>query len=138
MKKLSALLFLRIGLGINMLMHGLVRIPHLEVFASKMSEDFENTFLPTGIAKCFLYILPFLETSTGILILIGGKWTRNGLVLGVILLCMLMFGTTLKQDWNTAGTQLIYIIAFAYGLNLYDQETERKKKADIEISETED
>lgn|SRR5690606_35731646 len=128
MKRFSALLFLRIALGLNMLMHGLVRIPSLETFATKMAVGFHGTPIPGIAAKYFLYALPFAELITGILIL-SGKWTRTGLVAGVIILCVLMFGTTLKQDWDTAGTQLIYIVAFAYSLNLYDHEAEKKNTA---------
>lgn len=129
MKKLTPLFFLRIGLGINLLMHGLVRIPTLEDFASRTAIEFQSTALPITVAKYFLYILPFLELTTGILILSKGKLIRTGMVMGVIILCILTFGTTLKQDWNNSAIQLIYIIAFSYGLNLYEQERQSKIKA---------
>ena len=48
------------------------------------------------------------------------------MVMGVAILCILTFGTTLKQDWNNSAIQLIYIIAFSYGLNLYEQERQSK------------
>ena len=118
----SALFVLRLGLGINMLMHGLVRLPKLEAFATKMATGFEGTWLPAAIAKPFLYLLPILEFLTGILILAGGKWGRYGLMLCGLVLAALLFGTTLKEDWGTAGTQLIYVLATAYGLSLYEQQ----------------
>jgi thiosulfate dehydrogenase (quinone) large subunit len=117
----SPLFVLRLGLGINMLMHGLVRLPKLNAFATKMAAGFEGTFLPVALAKPFLLVLPVLEFLTGVLILLGGRWGRYGFMLCGLLLAALLFGTTLKEDWNTAGTQLIYVIATAYGLSLYQQ-----------------
>jgi len=118
----SALFILRLGLGINMLMHGLVRLPKLNAFATKMAAGFEVTFLPTALAKPFLLILPVLEFLTGLLILAGGKLGRYGLILCGLILAALLLGTTLKEDWGTAGTQLIYVLATAYGLALYEQQ----------------
>ena len=118
----SALFILRLGLGINMLMHGLVRLPKLNVFVSKMAAGFSDTLLPPIVVKPFLFTLPFLELSAGILILMGGKAGQYGLALCGLLLAALLFGTTLKQDWNTAGTQMIYVLATAYGLSLYKQQ----------------
>ncbi|MGV3588445.1 MAG: DoxX family protein [Adhaeribacter sp.] len=118
----SALFILRLGLGINMLMHGLVRLPKLNAFATKMAAGFEGTFLPTALAKPFLLILPILEFLAGVLILAGGKYGRYGLILCGLILGALLLGTTLKEDWGTAGTQLIYVLATAYGLALYEQQ----------------
>jgi len=118
----SALFILRLGLGVNMLMHGLVRLPKLNAFATKMATGFEGTLLAATLVKPFLLVLPFLELLTGLLLLAGGRWGRYGLVLCGLLLAALLFGTTLKEDWNTAGTQLIYVLATAYGLSLYEQQ----------------
>ncbi|GEO05632.1 hypothetical protein AAE02nite_32960 [Adhaeribacter aerolatus] len=118
----SALFILRLGLGINMLMHGLVRLPKLDAFATKMAAGFENYWLPTAVAKPFLMFLPILEFLAGLLILVGGKWGRYGFVLCGLILAALLFGTTLKEDWGTAGTQLIYVLATAYGLSLYERQ----------------
>ncbi|TZF86325.1 DoxX family protein (plasmid) [Pedobacter sp. BS3] len=128
--KITSLLILRIGLGINMLMHGLVRIPQLQEFAEKTALTFHGTFLPFPLIKLFLLVLPFMELATGLLIIFGGKWSRNGFVLCGIILCLLLFGTTLKEDWNTAGLQLIYMIAVAYGLSLYNQDNEKSTAED--------
>ena len=117
----SALFILRLGLGINMLMHGLVRIPKLNTFVFKMATGFTDTLLPEIIIKPFLFMLPFLELSVGILILVGGKAGQYGFALCGLLLAALLFGTTLKEDWGTAGTQMIYVLAAVYGLSLYAQ-----------------
>ena len=115
-----AQLVMRIGLGINMLMHGLIRIPKLSTFVSKMAVGFTHTLLPDILTKTFLYTLPFVELTSGILILLGGQFSKWGYFVGGLTVGALLFGTTLKEDWNTAGTQLIYIIAFYLALRGLD------------------
>lgn len=115
-----AQLVIRIGLGINMLLHGLVRIPKLSAFVSKMSSGFVNTILPDILTKAFLYTLPFVELASGILILLGGQLSKWGYFIGGLTVGALLFGTTLKEDWTTAGNQLIYIIAFYLALRGLD------------------
>jgi thiosulfate dehydrogenase [quinone] large subunit len=111
-----AQLVIRIGLGINMLMHGLVRIPKLGAFVSKTAVGFSQTILPPILTNGFLYTLPFLEFASGVLILLGGQFSRWGYVLGGAIIAMLLFGTTLKEDWAGAGNQMIYVIAFYLAL----------------------
>lgn len=115
-----AQLVMRIGLGINMLMHGLVRIPKLSAFVSKMAAGFTNTLLPVVLTKAFLYTLPFVELTSGILILLGGQFSKWGYFIGGLTIGALLFGTTLKEDWTTAGNQLIYVIAFYLALRGLD------------------
>ena len=126
-RKISALFVLRIGLGINMLMHGLVRIPKLSSFADKMAEGFSQTLLPDVLVRSFLLVLPLAEFAAGVLILWGGRWTRLGFVAGSFILAALLFGTTLKEDWGTAGSQLVYVIGFAFGIYLYDKDLHPEK-----------
>ncbi|MCX6217262.1 DoxX family membrane protein [Spirosoma sp.] len=121
-----AQLILRIGLGINMLMHGLVRLPKLSAFVDKTEAGFAATILPSLLTKAFLYTLPFLELATGILILLGSEFTRWGYFLGGILIAALLLGTTLKEDWNSAGTQMIYVIAFYLALRGLDPATRNR------------
>ncbi|MBD2752314.1 DoxX family protein [Spirosoma validum] len=115
-----AQLVIRIGLGINMLMHGLVRIPKLSAFVAKMGAGFANTILPEILTKTFLYTLPFVELTSGILILLGGQFSKWGYFIGGLTIGALLFGTTLKEDWTTAGNQLIYVIAFYLALRGLD------------------
>lgn len=111
-----AQLVMRIGLGINMLMHGLVRIPKLTTFVTKMGAGFSQTILPSFLTNAFLYTLPFLEFASGVLILVGGQFSRWGYLLGGCIIGALLFGTTLKEDWTGAGNQMIYVIAFYLAL----------------------
>jgi thiosulfate dehydrogenase [quinone] large subunit len=115
-----AQLVMRIGLGINMLMHGLVRIPKLTGFVDKMAAGFSTTILPDLLTRAFLYGLPFVELTSGILILLGGALSKWGYFLGGLTVGALLFGTTLKEDWATAGSQLVYVIAFYLALRGLD------------------
>jgi thiosulfate dehydrogenase [quinone] large subunit len=56
--------------------------------------------------------LPWLEAILGLLVLIGLR-TRVALIAGSILLIVLTFGSTLRQDWQSAGLQLIYASIYA-------------------------
>ncbi|WP_461114720.1 DoxX family protein [Spirosoma jeollabukense] len=111
-----AQLIIRLGLGINMLMHGLVRIPKLGEFVTKTGAGFANTILPAILTKSFLYTLPFVELASGILILLGGQLGKWGYFVGGLTISALLFGTTLKEDWAGASTQMIYVIAFYLAL----------------------
>ena len=115
-----AQLVMRIGLGINMLMHGLVRIPKLNTFVAKTAAGFAHTILPEILTKAFLYTLPFVELTSGILILLGSQFSKWGYFIGGLTIGALLFGTTLKEDWAGAGTQLIYVIAFYLALRGLD------------------
>ena len=115
-----AQLVIRIGLGITMLMHGLVRIPKLNTFVAKTGATFANTLLPPILTKAFLFTLPFIELVIGLLILVGGQFGKWGYLMGGILMGALLFGTTLKEDWSGAGNQLIYVIAFYLALRGLD------------------
>ncbi|WP_157603340.1 DoxX family protein [Spirosoma telluris] len=119
-------LVIRIGLGINMLMHGLVRIPKLNAFVTKTAVGFANTVLPPLLTKSFLYALPFAEFTIGILILVGGPFSKWGYFLGGLTVGALLFGTTLKEDWAGAGNQLIYVIAFYLALRGLDESGRRR------------
>jgi len=118
-------LVLRLGLGINMLMHGLVRVHKLSAFVAKSSAGFANTLLPKFLTTGFLYVLPFAELTCGLLILLGGQFSKWGYALGGLIIAALLFGTTLTEDWSTAGTQTIYVIAFAYALRNLDSSRRR-------------
>jgi RHS repeat-associated protein len=77
-----AYLVLRFALGLSILMHGLVRLPHLAAFADATAKLFVATPLPTIIVRPFALTLVFLETAVGLLLVLG-LWTRAALLLGV-------------------------------------------------------
>ena len=59
--------------------------------------------------------LPAMEALIGAAVAIGFR-TRVALFAGTVLMLALMFGTTLRQEWATAGIQLNY--SFIYCLLL--------------------
>jgi len=123
MNKIKPIHILRIGMGIDMLVHGLIRLPILDKFVAKSVGGFTHTFLPPVLVTAFLYATPFIEALLGVLILIGGKIGRLGLVGGGLFISVLLFGTAVKQEWNVAAEQVTYLIAFALALHFHDRHT---------------
>jgi thiosulfate dehydrogenase (quinone) large subunit len=102
-----AYLMLRFTLGLSILMHGLVRLPHLTAFADGMVKLFRETLLPAIIVRPFALSLVFVEATVGLLILLG-LCTRWVLLVGTLLMASLVFGTALQSDWNTLAIQMLY------------------------------
>lgn len=104
---------LRAMLGVNIAMHGISRIlAGVGMFATGLEKEFAATQLPHFAVSAFGHALPWAEATIGLLILIGLA-TRFALVAGALLMIVLTFGSTLHQDWQIAGLQLIYAIAYA-------------------------
>lgn len=102
----------RICLGLNILMHGLVRWPHLDNFAAALEKQFAGTFLSGGMVLVAAHAIVYGEAIIGLSVAIG-FCLRIALVAGMCLMIFLQMGTTLLADWNTAGTQLIYVAFYA-------------------------
>jgi thiosulfate dehydrogenase (quinone) large subunit len=108
-----AYLFLRATLGLNIFIHGLSRIlVGPAAFAATLVQQFHATPLPSGIVSAFAYALPWVEAVIGLLVLLGAA-TRFALCAGALLILVLTFGSTLHQDWEVAGLQLIYAAIYA-------------------------
>jgi thiosulfate dehydrogenase (quinone) large subunit len=97
---------LRVVLGLNLTVHGLVRVPNLGKFAAGMTRDFGPTLLSSGLVHAFAVCLPFFEATIGLL-LIGGIWQRAALVAGSLLMLALVFGTALLQRWDVLTQQML-------------------------------
>ncbi len=107
-----AYLLLRVLAGLNLVMHGVSRlIAGSAQFASKIESQFSHTMLPVWSLHLFGIVLPPIEALLGLLILIGLR-TRAALVAAMVWLLILTFGSSLIQDWQAAGTQLLYALAF--------------------------
>lgn len=109
-----ALVILRLGLGVDLAMHGLVRIPKLTKFADKMVGDFSATILPDFLVRGFGLTLPFIELAIGILLFLGGRFLIWGGLAGGITMSALIFGSALREEWNSVSIQLIHILAFYF------------------------
>ncbi|MGB7356104.1 MAG: hypothetical protein WBD06_20530 [Acidobacteriaceae bacterium] len=73
---------------------------------------FRNAPLPAWSVHAFGLVLPWAEAILGFLLLLG-LCTRIALVAGSLLIMVLTFGATWRQDWSTAGVQLIYAAVYA-------------------------
>ncbi|MCY1078293.1 DoxX family membrane protein [Archangium lansingense] len=103
---------LRLALGINILGHGLVRIGNPGAFADALVQLFANTWIPSPLVRLFALLLPFIETVLGVLLTLG-LLTRTALFAGGLLMVALIFGTTLRSDWETVGLQMIYAALYS-------------------------
>ena len=101
-------LLLRLGVGMSMFGHGLVRLPKLQGFSNWMMKSFENAMLPSSLVLPFSYALPIAEFLIGALLLIG-LFTRFSLIAGAIVMILLIFGTTMVENWDALPTQLIHL-----------------------------
>ncbi|HWE06350.1 MAG TPA: DoxX family protein [Rhizomicrobium sp.] len=104
----------RICLGVNIFLHGLVRIPSFPQFADHLQHQFQKSFLPPPAVLASAYFIVAAETLVGFLVLIG-LGTRPALIAGTLVMLFLQIGSALIQDWSIAGQQLVYI-AFYVGL----------------------
>ena len=110
-----AFVLLRVLTGLDFFGHGFARIflgTHLGGFAHGLVEGMAKTPLPGPMVLALGYAVPCVELVIGVLLLTGGA-TRFALVLAMLLMLVLMFGITMKQDWNVAGLQLFYGLVLA-------------------------
>ncbi len=101
----------RATLGVNIMVHGVVRLPNLGKFADAIVERLAAAPLPDGLVHYSALVLPFAELGIGALLLIG-LFTRRVLVAGMLVMLVLSLGTALAQDWPVLGVQLVYEIAY--------------------------
>lgn len=107
-----AYVLLRVTLGLNICLHGAVRwLKGLHSFAELLVPLFAKTPLPPWIVFDFGYVLPVLEAVVGAAVLFGLQ-TRRALLAGSILMLVLMFGSSLREDWPTVGIQLTYSVVY--------------------------
>ncbi|MCW3116239.1 MAG: DoxX [Chitinophagaceae bacterium] len=105
-------LLLRLSIGTSILGHGLVRLPKLSAFSNGMVSSFEKSFLPKILVVPFSYVLPLTEFTTGLLLLIG-LFTIPALISGCVIMILLIFGTTMIENWDALPSQLIHVAFFA-------------------------
>ncbi len=117
MEKKYAYLISRLAIGLSFFGHGLVRLPKLTGFSNWMAGQFSKSILPDVLIRPFGYALPVAELIAGIFILLG-LFTRQGLLLGAIISLLLIFGTTMIENWEAIPSQLIHV-AFLAALLAY-------------------
>jgi thiosulfate dehydrogenase [quinone] large subunit len=111
----QAYLLLRVLTGLDFFGHGFARIftgTHLGGFAQSMVKSMSAAPLPAGLVLATGYIVPCVELLVGTFLLLG-LFTRVTVTIALLLMMVLMFGVTMKQDWTTAGSQLVYGLVLA-------------------------
>lgn len=111
--KSTAIVLLRITLGLNLLTHGLVRFfGSYSGFVEKITKDFQG-LLPEFALGIFAWALPPVEAILGLLLILG-LFTRFALISGAIVMMVLVFGTSLKQNWDTVSSQMLYALIYFF------------------------
>jgi thiosulfate dehydrogenase [quinone] large subunit len=104
---------LRVALGLNICLHGVVRwAAGLRNFAESLLPMFQKTPLPAWSVYSFGRVLPIVEALVGFCVLFGFQ-TKRALISGSVLMLVLTFGSTLRQDWPTVGIQLMYSLVYS-------------------------
>jgi thiosulfate dehydrogenase [quinone] large subunit len=106
---------LRVSFGANIMLHGISRLlAGHAAFLAYLTHYFEKTpIVPAGMLPTFASVLPWVETTLGLLLLLGIA-TRFSLIIGALVITALVFGTNLAQDWLVSGLQLIYAFLYYY------------------------
>lgn len=102
----------RIGLGINIALHGWTRIPGFTEFQAFLQKQFEGSILSPAVIEAMGYVIVSLESVLGLFLLLG-LFTRYVLFAGGVLMWILLFGVCLIQNWVAAGSQMVYLAFFA-------------------------
>lgn len=117
--RVLAYALLRAFLGVNIALHGLSRLFDPAKFQAGIEAEFAHSPLPHGAVAAFTAVLPWVEALIGLLLVVGWQ-TRRVLIAGALVMIALTFGTCLVQQWEVAGLQLIYAIAYSLLLFLYE------------------
>jgi thiosulfate dehydrogenase [quinone] large subunit len=106
----------RFTIGVNFLMHGLVRVfGDYSGFVDGLSKKFTDTVLPMVLVRGFCWAVPPLEVLIGALLVVGFA-TVPSLAAGGLLMTLFVFGACLIEDWSLVASQMIYVIAFYLAL----------------------
>ncbi|MEM8676951.1 MAG: DoxX family protein [Cyanobacteria bacterium P01_G01_bin.67] len=105
----AAYTLLRIVVGINYFNHGATRIFNVPGFMDAMVNTMQASWIPEFLVRINAALVPPVELIVGAL-MIFGLFTRGALIACFILMAVLMYGITIIQNWDTAGSQLIYNI----------------------------
>lgn len=128
-----AISILRIALGINIFLHGVVRFgPNYSKFIAWIMETFKDAPLPMWSVQAFAYAIPPLEAIIGLMLILG-LFLFPTIVAGLGLMILLMAGSCLIQNWEIVGIQMIYIllyttILFFFNYNHYSVDVIFRKK----------
>ena len=101
----------RVALGLNIAMHGYSRLPNLAGFGNAMVKQFATTFLPSSLVYLTGLGIAIGEAVIGTFLVLG-LLLRPALVIGTLLMLLLIFGSTLIQQWEIVSIQMIYVVFY--------------------------
>jgi len=108
----TAYAILRLTLGVNICLRGIVRIAHgPSVFAQGLVKQMEPTVLPAAVVYAFAMTLVWVESTVGLLLILGPQ-TRLALIAGGLMMTALTFGTMQVENFQNAWLQLTYALVF--------------------------
>jgi thiosulfate dehydrogenase [quinone] large subunit len=103
---------LRLTLGVNIGLRGLVRIAHgSAAFAQGIVKQMEPTILSPSVVYAFAMTLVWVESAVGLLLILGFQ-TRPALIIGGLMMTLLTFGTMQIENFQNAWLQLTYALVF--------------------------
>jgi thiosulfate dehydrogenase [quinone] large subunit len=103
---------LRLTLGVNIGLRGVVRIAHgSAAFAQGIVKQMEPTVLPPSAVYAFAWTLVWVESAVGLLLILGLQ-TRLALIVGGLMMTLLTFGTMQIENFQNAWLQLTYALVF--------------------------
>ena len=103
---------LRLTLGVNICLRGVVRIAHgPAAFAQTLVKQMEATVLPPSLVYAFASTLVWVESAVGLLLILGLQ-TRLTLIVGGLMMTVLTFGTMQVENFQNAWLQLTYALVF--------------------------
>jgi thiosulfate dehydrogenase (quinone) large subunit len=129
-----AYLFLRLLIGVNYFNHGFTRIGNIPGFAEGIVEQLQASYFPEPLVRINAFLVPIVELVVGILITLGLA-TRVALSVTLGLMVILMMGVTSVQNWDAAGTMLVYgivlfILLAGAGFNIFSIDYFLRNKRD--------
>jgi len=103
---------LRLTLGVNIGLRGIVRIAHgSAAFAQGIVKQMEPTILPPSAVYAFALTLVWVESAVGLMLILGFQ-TRLALIVGGLMMTLLTFGTMQIENFQNAWLQLMYALVF--------------------------
>lgn len=106
--------FLRLPIAISLLGHGLVRLPKLTTFSNWMVTTMEKSAIPDFLIVPFGYFLPIAEAVLGLSLLIGFQ-TKYTLFASLVLMSLLILGSSSIENWSAVESQLLHSF-YLFGL----------------------
>ena len=130
---------LRLLIGVNFFNHGFTRIGNIPGFVEETVKTLAGSYFPEPLVRINAFLVPIIELVVGILITLGLA-TRLALVVTFGLMVMLMMGVTSVQNWQAAGSQLVYgivlfILLATCQYNIFSLDSWRRKQNKVKTSD---